>query len=94
VFVDIEYPLGSKRIKRPSIVLAHLPVMLGSNKCVLSGKSEAQLATMSECPLDPGVISSLMARRRSFLVQEQLSKYRILIETDSSKGIVSVSVTS
>jgi len=93
VFVDIEYPLGSKRIKRPRVVLT-LPVMLGSNKCMLSGKSEAQLATMSECPLDPGAISSLMARRRSFLVQEQLSKYRILIKTDSPKGIASVSVTS
>jgi len=102
VLVDIEYPRGSKRIKLPLVMLACLPIMLGSNKCVLIGKSEAQLATTSEaqlattseCPLDPGVISSLKARRRSFLVQEQLSKNRISVETDSSKGIVSVSVTS
>jgi len=40
--------------------------MLGGNKCVLSGNSEVQLATMSDCSLDPGVISSLTARRRSF----------------------------
>lgn len=28
--------------------------MLRSGKCVLKGKSEAQLAQMTECPLDPG----------------------------------------
>jgi len=82
------------RIKRPRLMLARIPIMLGGNKCVLGGKSEAQIATMSECPLDPGVISSSKSRRRSFLVQEQLRKNRILVETDSSKGVVSASVTS
>jgi len=72
---------------------ARIPIMLGSNKCVLSGNFEVQLATMSDCSLDPGVISSLKAQRRSFLVQEQLSKNRTLVETDSPKEVASASVT-
>jgi len=94
MFIDIEYPRGRKRIKRPRAVLARLPIMLGSNMCVFGGKFEAQITTMSECPLDPGVISSSKARRRSFLVQEQLSKNRILVKTDGLKKIVSASVSS
>lgn len=61
---------------------------------MLSGKSEAQLATMSECPLDPGGYFVVKGTEKVILVQEQLSKNRILVETDSSKGIVSASVTS
>ena len=94
VFVDVEYPRGSKRIKRPRVMLARLPIMLRSNKCVLSGKSEAQLATMSECPLDPGGYFVVKGTEKVILVQEQLSKNRILVETDNSKGTVSASVTS
>ena len=41
VFVDIEYPQGSKRTKRARVMLARLPTMLRSNRCMLSGKSEA-----------------------------------------------------
>jgi DNA-directed RNA polymerase III subunit RPC2 len=41
-------------IKRRGEPIGRLPIMLRSNKCVLKGKSEAKLADMSECPLDPG----------------------------------------
>jgi len=53
-----------------------------------------QLVTMSECPLDPGGYFAVKGTEKVILVQEQLSKSRILVETDSSKGIASVSVTS
>ena len=47
--------------------------MLGSNKCVLSGNSEVQFATMSECPLDPGGYFVVNGTEKVILVQEQLS---------------------
>lgn len=31
-----------------------MPIMLKSNKCVLYGKDEDELAKVGECPLDPG----------------------------------------
>jgi len=80
---------GSRRIKRPRVMLTRLPTMLGSNNCTLSGRSGVRSATMSECPLDPGG----HRHGEGHLVQEQLSKGRTLVETDSSKGIVIISVT-
>ena len=76
------------------MMLARLPIMLRSNKCVLDGASSAQLATMSECPLDPGGYFVVRGTEKVILVQEQLSKNRILVETDGAKGVVSASVTS
>lgn len=94
IFVDIEYTRGSKKVRRPRALLGRIPIMLRSSKCVLTNKSEAQLAAMSECPLDPGGYFVVKGTEKVILVQEQLSKNRILVETDTSKGTVSASVTS
>ncbi|QRV99527.1 DNA-directed RNA polymerase III subunit C6 [Ceratobasidium sp. AG-Ba] len=68
--------------------------MLRSSKCVLAGQSEAALARMTECPLDPGGYFIVKGTEKVILVQEQLSKNRIIVETDPVKGIVQASVTS
>ncbi|KAF8622616.1 hypothetical protein AX15_006873 [Amanita polypyramis BW_CC] len=68
--------------------------MLRSNKCVLTGRSDADLARMTECPLDPGGYFVVKGTEKVILVQEQLSKNRIIVETDNAKGIVQASCTS
>ena len=68
--------------------------MLRSNKCVLTGCSEAQLARMIECPLDPGGYFIVKGTEKVILVQEQLSKNRIIVETDPVKCVVQASCTS
>ena len=74
--------------------IGRLPIMLRSNKCVLAGKEEVELARMTECPLDPGGYFVVKGTEKVILVQEQLSKNRIIIETDPAKGIVQASCTS
>ncbi len=44
---------------------------------------------MSECPLDPGGYFVVKGTEKVILVQEQLSKNRIIVEADSKKGTVS-----
>ena len=68
--------------------------MLRSKKCVLTGKNESELARMSECPLDPGGYFVVKGTEKVILVQEQLSKNRIIVETDGVKGVVQASCTS
>lgn len=68
--------------------------MLRSNKCILTGRTDAQLARMQECPLDPGGYFVVKGTEKVILVQEQLSKNRIIVEADPVKGIVSASCTS
>lgn len=54
IYIDVEYVRGRQIIKRKGVVIGRLPIMLRSNHCVLKGRNEAELAKMTECPLDPG----------------------------------------
>jgi len=94
IVVSVEYTRGSQIVHNPEIVIGQLPIMLRSNKCVLSGKSPAELAKMNECPLDPGGYFIVRGTEKVILVQEQLSKNRIIVETDPAKGTATASVTS
>src|SRR5690606_29914129 len=94
VFVDIEYMRGKTRVLRKSIPIGKMPIMLRSSKCILTGKSEMEMAILNECPLDPGGYFIVNGTEKVILVQEQLSKNRIIVENDTKKNIVQASVTS
>ena len=66
--------------------------MLRSAQCVLTEKLGTELADMDECPLDPGGYFIVRGQEKVILVQEQLSKNRVIVE--AQKGIVQASVTS
>ncbi|XP_042434747.1 DNA-directed RNA polymerase III subunit 2-like isoform X2 [Zingiber officinale] len=70
-----------------------MPIMLRSSRCVLSGKDDVELSKLGECPLDPGGYFIVKGTEKVILIQEQLSKNRIIIDTDT-KGRVAASVTS
>jgi DNA-directed RNA polymerase III subunit RPC2 len=69
-----------------------MPIMLRSSNCVLTGKSASELATLGECPIDPGGYFVIKGTEKVVLIQEQLSKNRMIIETDR-KGLPAASVT-
>jgi len=94
IYVDIEYTRGGKIVRRKNVPLGRLPIMLRSNKCWLAGQDDRALARMNECPLDPGGYFVVKGTEKVILVQEQLSKNRIIVEADSRKGLVQASVTS
>ncbi|CAM0136899.1 DNA-directed RNA polymerase III complex subunit Rpc2 [Umbelopsis sp. WA50703] len=93
IFVDIEYVRGRQIVRRRDVVIGRLPIMLRSQQCVLTGKSEAELAKLTECPLDPGGYFVVKGVEKVILVQEQLSKNRIIVEVDK-KGNVMANVQS
>lgn len=94
ILVDVQYPKGSQVFRRRGMTIGRLPIMLRSSRCVLSGKSEAEMTTMDECPLDPGGYFIVNGTEKVLLVQEQLSKNRIIVESDAKKDVISASVTS
>lgn len=67
--------------------------MLRSDRCVLAGKSEPELARLQECPLDPGGYFVIRGTEKVILMQEQLSKNRIIVNLDGA-NMPSASVTS
>ncbi|ONK81475.1 uncharacterized protein A4U43_C01F29520 [Asparagus officinalis] len=97
IFVDVEFTKGNQPNKqieqRQRMQIGQMPIMLRSSHCVLRGKDEAELAKLGECPLDPGGYFIAKGNEKVILIQEQLSKNRIIIDRDS-KGRVSASVTS
>src|SRR2546421_239299 len=93
VFVSIEYIRGKTIVSRNSVGIGRLPIMLKSSKCVLTNKTEADMALLKECPLDPGGYFIINGTEKVILVQEQLSKNRIIVEADPKKQIVQASVT-
>ncbi|KAK4122736.1 beta and beta-prime subunits of DNA dependent RNA-polymerase [Parathielavia appendiculata] len=94
VVVDIVYSRERKKIVRKDIPLCRIPVMLKSAKCCLSGANNAQMEIMNECPLDPGGYFIINGTEKVILIQEQLSKNRVIVEADEKTGGVSASVTS
>ncbi|RMZ67198.1 dna-directed rna polymerase iii subunit rpc2 [Pyrenophora seminiperda CCB06] len=92
IVVDIIYTRGNAKVKRTGIKIGRMPIMLKSNKCVLAGKNDREMALMEECPLDPGGYFITRGQEKVILVQEQLNKNRVIVE--SAKGIMQASVTS
>lgn len=94
MYVDFEYfSKGSATpLKRTNVIIGRLPIMLKSSRCHLTGKSERELAAQKECTIDPGGYFIVKGQEKVILVQEQLSKNRVIVE--SQKGIVQASVTS
>ena len=100
VTVDAEYTRGKEIVTRKTneqgvggITIGRIPLMLRSSRCVLTGKSEDELARLGECPLDPGGYFVVKGVEKVVLIQEQLSKNRIIIDVDA-KGEIGASVTS
>uniref|UniRef100_A0A3Q2P5P5 DNA-directed RNA polymerase subunit beta n=1 Tax=Fundulus heteroclitus TaxID=8078 RepID=A0A3Q2P5P5_FUNHE len=93
ITVDIEYTRGSQRIIRNALPIGRMPIMLRSSNCVLTGKTPMEFSKLNECPLDPGGYFIVKGQEKVILIQEQLSKNRIIVDQDR-KGTVGASVTS
>ena len=93
IVVDVEYTRGMERVIRKGLVIGRMPIMLQSCNCILYGKSHSELAKLNECPLDPGGYFVVKGVEKVILIQEQLSKNRMIVDVDR-KGNAGCSVTS
>lgn len=93
ITVDIEYTRGTQRVIRKGLPIGRMPIMLRSSNCILTGKSPKELAKLNECPIDPGGYFIVRGVEKVILIQEQLSKNRMIVDVDRH-GVVECSVTS
>lgn len=95
ITVDIEYTRGNQRIVRNNLPIGRMPIMLRSSNCVLNGRSPAEMAKLNECPMDPGGYFITRGTEKVILIQEQLSKNRMIVDTDTGRNrSIECSVTS
>ncbi|MEM2906825.1 MAG: DNA-directed RNA polymerase subunit B'', partial [Candidatus Odinarchaeota archaeon] len=76
---DIETP--GETVK---VYIGKMPIMLKSNRCVLSKIKDEQLLDINEDPKDPGGYFIINGSERVIVTQEDLAPNRILIEKTSS----------
>ena len=93
VYVDVAYLRGKDPVHCKRLPIGRIPIMLRSSRCVLRGKSERELEALKECPFDPGGYFIVKGTEKVILIQEQLSKNRIIIESDPKDNLCA-SVTS
>lgn len=94
ILVDVEYVRGKQLVSRKEVVIGKLPIMLRSSHCVLSKcSSYKDYSNLRECPLDTGGYFIIRGAEKVILIQEQLSKNRILVDRDK-KGYFFAQVTS
>ncbi|VEL27561.1 unnamed protein product [Protopolystoma xenopodis] len=91
--VDLTFMRENELVTKKSVFIGKMPIMLKSSSCVLSGKSPSELMRLKECPLDPGGYFIIGGSEKVILLQEQLSKNRIIVEEDGRRGLM-CSVTS
>ncbi|THZ02409.1 beta and beta-prime subunits of DNA dependent RNA-polymerase [Aureobasidium pullulans] len=92
IYVNFEARSQNGLKMERNVYIGRMPVMLRSNKCVLSGRSEKEMGLLNECAVDPGGYFVVRGQEKVILVQEQLSKNRVIVEM--FKGIIQASVTS
>mmetsp|Transcript_32848 Transcript_32848/g.98997 ORF Transcript_32848/g.98997 Transcript_32848/m.98997 type:complete len:1096 (+) Transcript_32848:167-3454(+) len=93
IYVDVKYRRGQQIVTTKRVPIGRIPIMLHSSKCVLHGTSRSQLEALKECPHDPGGYFIVKGVEKVILMQEQLSKNRMIIEFDA-KGHVCAAITS
>lgn len=91
--VDVVYNRGGTFIQKKGVHLGYMPIMLRSGQCNLSSLSPQGMADHGECPLDPGGYFIVHGTEKVILIQEQLSKNRIIVE-QTRDGEITASVTS
>jgi DNA-directed RNA polymerase III subunit RPC2 len=73
---------------RNNLPIGRMPIMLRSSNCVLTGKGPQELSKLNECPLDPGGYFIVRGVEKVILIQEQLSKNRMIVEEDAKVSLM------
>ena len=84
---------GNKNMLKNGLVIGKIPIMLRSEKCILTSLTDSELANHKECLYDPGGYFVIKGVEKVILMHEQLSKNRVIIELDP-KDNISASITS
>jgi DNA-directed RNA polymerase III subunit RPC2 len=92
IYVNIRYTRGKQIVLSKEVQIGRMPIMLRSKRCVLRNTTARQAAELQECPMDPGGYFIVKGVEKVILIQEQLSKNRVILE-DDAKGI-SATITS
>lgn len=79
IYVNVRYTRQRQLVTKNGVQIGRIPIMLRSEKCVLRGKSNEELAELKECCYDPGGYFVIKGVEKVILMQEQLSKVQFTL---------------
>lgn len=88
LYVDLErrdkvlHPDGNEEVEvipYPKIYLGDVPIMLRSDYCNLSGKSERDLCDLGECPYDQGGYFVINGSEKVLIAQERMANNHVYV---------------
>ncbi len=94
LFLEMTPVIKGEDKKTEDVYIGELPVMLKSDLCYLKNKSEDELITMGEDPMDTGAYFIINGTEKSLMTLEDLAPNRILVSKDKDKGSVQAKVFS
>lgn len=83
IIASIQYPVGT-RVMTKVVDLGEMPIMVRSNKCVLSKMTRKTMHRLWECPNDPGGYFIIRGQEKVILAQEQGAKNRMIVDEDKN----------
>jgi len=86
IFLEMTVVDKDEEEKTTEVIIGQLPVMIKSNICNLSDKSDEELIKAGEDPLDPGGFFIINGTERVVVTLEDLVPNKILAETDKLYG--------
>lgn len=104
IYVDIEYMRNKQVVVKRNLCMGKMPIMLRSSHCLLSAEKNEliesketqrkRLVKSKECFVDNGGYFIIRGVERVILIQEQLSKNRIIVENGKNGMMASVTSSS
>ncbi|KAI4291315.1 DNA-directed RNA polymerase III subunit RPC2 [Pancytospora philotis] len=96
IYVDVEYVKNKQIVVKRDLLMGKIPVMLRSARCHLAAPARALIESSAtqrrrvreskDCQIDNGGYFIIKGIERVIMIQEQLSKNRIILET-GPKGL-------
>ncbi|CAK79043.1 unnamed protein product (macronuclear) [Paramecium tetraurelia] len=84
IYVNVRIHMkGREPIEEKDVLIGRMPIMLGSKKCNLSGKTEAEIFQYGECPYDPKGYFIIEGNEKVILILEQVVDNRIIVDVDN-----------
>lgn len=103
IYVDIEYVRNKQTVVKRDLCMGKIPIMLRSSHCHLSASADGPIESAftrrkriresKECFIDNGGYFIIKGIERVILIQEQLSKNRIILE-NGAKGVYATVTSS
>lgn len=78
IYVNVRYTRQRTIVTKNGVQIGRIPIMLRSEKCVLNGLTPDEQSELKECKYDPGGYFICKGVEKVILMQEQLSKVRIV----------------